>query len=259
MSEPDYSPPMLLVERDPASVPLDRIDVSQWQLWVNDAHWPYFERLRREDPVHWCAESEFGGYWSVTKFDDIVAVEKSPEIFSSEPNITIADRTPESITQNAGFITMDGPRHLAHRKAVQPVSSPRNLKALEPMIREHAVQILDGLPVGETFNWVDRVSIELTTRMLATMFDFPWEERRKLTYWSDVITSAPGWPRRHSPWKTATRRCASASRRSGGSGRSGRGERAEASTSSPRWPTPTPPRTSIRPAIRSPTWARSSC
>jgi len=191
MSDPASSLPMSLVDRDPASVPLDQIDVSQWQLWVNDAHWPYFERLRKEDPVHWCAASEFGGYWSVTKFDDIVTVEKNPEVFSSEPNITIADRTADSITQNAGFITMDGPRHLAHRKVVQPVSSPRNLKRLEPMIREHAVEILDGLPVGETFNWVDRVSIELTTRMLATMFDFPWEERRKLTYWSDIATSGP--------------------------------------------------------------------
>ena len=49
--------------------------------------------------------------------------------------------------------------------------------------------ILDGLPRGETFDWVERVSIELTTQMLATLFDFPFEERRKLTYWSDVATA----------------------------------------------------------------------
>ena len=85
---------------------------------------------------------------------------------------------------------MDGKRHDDHRKVVQPVSSPRNLKHLEPLVRERVIQILDGLPTDETFDWVDRVSIELTTGMLATMFDFPWEDRRKLTYWSDMMTAS---------------------------------------------------------------------
>ena len=176
---------------DPRSIPLDEIDVSDVELFATDTIWGYFERLRKEAPVHYCADSEFGPYWSVTKFDDIVQVEKNPEIFSSVPNITIVDRPPDAVAQNAGFITMDGPRHDAHRKVVQPVSSPRNLKHLEPLVRERVEQILDGLPVGETFDWVDRVSIELTTGMLATMFDFPWEERRTLTRWSDMITASP--------------------------------------------------------------------
>ncbi|MBW2498544.1 MAG: cytochrome P450 [Deltaproteobacteria bacterium] len=173
---------------DPYSIPLERIDVADAELFETDTLWGYFERLRKEDPVHHCAESEFGPYWSVTRFDDIVYVEKNPEIFSSEPTIVIADPNPE-FPLAAGFITMDGPRHLAHRQTVQPVASPRNLRRLEPLIRERVTEILDGLPVGETFDWVDRVSIELTTGMLATMFDFPWEERRKLTYWSDIATS----------------------------------------------------------------------
>ena len=173
---------------DPHSIPLDRIDVSDAELFETDTLWGYFERLRNEDPVHYCADGEFGPFWSVTKFDDIVYVEKRPEVFSSEPTIVIADPDPE-FPLTAGFIAMDGPRHQAHRKTVQPVTSPRNLTRLEPLIRERVTEILDGLPVGETFDWVDRVSIELTTGMLATMFDFPWEERRKLTYWSDIATS----------------------------------------------------------------------
>jgi len=174
---------------DPYSIPLDQIDVSDAELFETDTLWGYFERLRNEDPVHFCADSEFGPYWSVTKFEDIVAVEKKPEIFSSEPTIVIADPDPE-FPLTAGFITMDGPRHQAHRKTTQPVASPRNLTRLEPLIRERVKSILDGLPVGETFDWVDRVSIELTTGMLATMFDFPWDERRKLTYWSDMATAS---------------------------------------------------------------------
>ena len=175
---------------DPHSIPLEKIDVSDSELWVTDTHWGYFERLRNEAPVHYCAESADGPYWSVTRFDDIVEVEKDPETYSSEPTITIGEIPEESFTQNAGFITMDGPRHTAHRKVAQPVSSPRNLKVLEPIVRERSIAILDSLPVGETFDWVDKVSIELTTAMLATMFDFDWERRRKLTYWSDMVTAS---------------------------------------------------------------------
>ncbi len=174
---------------DPYSIPLDKVDVSDAELFETNTLWGYFERLRREDPVHYCAESEFGGYWSVTRYDDIVHVEKNHEIFSSAHSITLNDPDPD-FPLEAGFITMDGERHQAHRKVVQPAASPRNLKYLEPLIRQRVIEILDGLPVGETFDWVDKVSIELTTGMLATLFDFPWEDRRKLTHWSDMTTAS---------------------------------------------------------------------
>jgi cytochrome P450 len=172
---------------DPYAIPLERIDPSDPELFETDTLWGYFERLREEDPVHWCADSPDGPFWSVTRFHDVLHVEKHPEVFSSEPTIVIPDPQPDFPLQ-PGFIAMDGARHQAHRQVVQPVASPRNLRKLEPLIRERAIEILEGLPVGETFDWVDRVSIELTTGMLATMFDFPWEERRKLTWWSDVST-----------------------------------------------------------------------
>ena len=175
---------------DPYGVPLEQIDVSDYELFTSDELWGWFERLREEDPVHYCPESVYGPYWSVTKFDDIVEVEKNPETYSSVPSVVIFDPPPGGVLQNAGFISMDGPRHTAHRKVVQPVSSPRNLKQLEPLIREFVCEILDGLPVGETFDWVDNVSVELTTRMLATMFDFDREQQRKLTFWSDITTAS---------------------------------------------------------------------
>ena len=175
---------------DPDSIPLDQIDVSDSELFATDTHWGYFERLRKEDPVHYCKDSEFGPYWSVTRFEDIVTVEKDPETYSSARSIVVGDPDPD-FPLEAGFITMDGPRHIAHRKTVQPVVAPRNLKRLEPVIRDRVCEILDGLPVGETFDWVDRVSIELTTGMLATLFDFPYDQRRKLTFWSDMATASP--------------------------------------------------------------------
>ena len=174
---------------DPYAIPIETIDVSDSGLFESDTHWPYFERLRTEDPVHYCPDSEYGPYWSVTRYEDIVYVEKNPEIFSSASNVVLGDRD-EVVPEGAGFITMDGPEHDAHRRVVQPIAAPANLRYLEPLVRERAVEILNNLPVGETFDWVDRVSIELTTALLAIIFDFPYEQRRKLTYWSDVLTSS---------------------------------------------------------------------
>jgi cytochrome P450 len=169
------------------SMPLDEINVADPELFRTDSFWPYFERLRKEAPVHYQKEHEFGPYWSVTKFNDIMFVDTRHDLFSSEPSITIAD--PEDDFQLPMFIAMDPPKHDAQRKVVSPIVAGQNLMALEPVIRERAGKILDELPRGETFNWVDRVSIELTTQMLATLFDFPWEDRRKLTRWSDVATA----------------------------------------------------------------------
>jgi len=160
-----------MLDSDPYAVSLDRIDVSQAELYEHDAHWGFFERLRKEDPVHYCADSEYGPYWSVTKFDDIMHVEKNHQIFSSEPTITISE--PQEDLPFQSFIQMDPPKHDEQRAAVQPVVAPGNLAKLEPIIRERAGRILDELPVGETFDWVDHVSVELTAQMLATLFDFP--------------------------------------------------------------------------------------
>ncbi|MBI1214062.1 MAG: cytochrome P450 [Alphaproteobacteria bacterium] len=174
------------------SLPLDQINVADGALFQNDEIWPYFERLRHEDPVHYCPEHEFGPYWSVTKYNDIMAVDTNHEAFSSEPSITIFD--PDVDFQLPMFIAMDPPKHDAQRKVVSPIVAGPNLAAMEPVIRERAGKILDGLPRGEVFNWVDKVSIELTTMTLATLFDFPWEERRKLTRWSDVATAGKNSP-----------------------------------------------------------------
>jgi len=173
---------------DPWTMPLSQIDPSKAELFESGAHWDYFARLRRDDPVHYTAASDFGPFWSITKFKDIVQVETSHNIFSSFPEIVIGDAPADF--RPPMFIAMDPPVHDDHRKTVTPAVSPARLVELEPIIRERAGRILDSLPRNETFNWVDRVSIELTSQMLATLFDVPFEDRRLLPYWSDAATSA---------------------------------------------------------------------
>ena len=174
---------------DPYAIALADIDVSDPELYRTDSWRPYFARLRNEDPVHWSENDQFGGFWSITRFQDIVTVDKSHELFSSEPAITIGDYGDDLPVRQ--FIAMDPPLHDIQRKAVQGVVAPRNLADLEALIRSRVGNMLDDLPVGEPFNWVERVSINLTTQMLATIFDFPFEDRAKLPYWSDMATSLP--------------------------------------------------------------------
>lgn len=171
------------------STPLDELDIAQPTLFQQDVIWPYFERLRKEAPVHYCKDSTFGPYWSCTSYDAIMAVDTDHNNFSSsfdQGGIVIADQPADFLLPM--FIAMDPPKHDEQRKTVQPAVNPAALRNYEPLIRERTQLILDRLPVGEPFDWVDTVSIELTTMMLATLFDFPFEERRKLTRWSDVAT-----------------------------------------------------------------------
>lgn len=176
--------------QDPITTPIEDLDVSDSRLYQQDAWRPYFERLRAEDPVHYTRSSPFGAYWSITRFDDIMHVESRHDVFSSFPTIAIGDSPTGEYIEN--FISMDPPKHDQQRKAVTGVVAPKNLQLLEPVIRAHASEILDSLPGdGEEFDWVDEVSIELTTRMLATLFDFPFADRRKLTYWSDISIGSP--------------------------------------------------------------------
>ena len=170
---------------------LETFSPAQPDLFQNDVMWPYFERLRKEDPVHFTPESDHGPYWSITKYNDIMAVDTNHEVFSSEGGITIFDQI-NGEGPLPMFIAMDPPKHDIQRKTVTPAVSPTNLALLEPEIRERAGAILDSLPIGEPFDWVDKVSMELTAMTLATLFGVDQADRRKLTYWSDVVTAAPG-------------------------------------------------------------------
>jgi cytochrome P450 len=170
--------------REAYAAPLDTIDPSRPERFRDDTIWPVFERLRHQAPVHYTAESRYGPYWSITRFDDIMAIDTNAAVFSSASGVGIGDENADFSVPM--FIAMDPPKHDAQRKVVSPAVAPTSLANMEPIIRERAGRILDALPIGETFDWVDRVSIELTIQMLATLFDFPFEERRKLAHWSNV-------------------------------------------------------------------------
>jgi cytochrome P450 len=172
------------------AISLTSLDVSRPDRFQTNTHWPYFAVLRRKDPVHFCSASPYGPYWSITRYDDIVAVEANHCFFSSDGNVIIGDVRPEFDAMRA-FITSDPPVHTWERKAVAPAVSRVRMGCLEDQVRRQIAALLDDLPREETFNWVERVSNELTTQMIATLFDFPWEQRHKLAHWAEVVLTTP--------------------------------------------------------------------
>ena len=183
------------------STPLGDLNPASPERFRADTIWPMFERLRNEDPVHFTADSEFGPYWSITRWSDIMEVDSDNVAFSSVEGIALTNLEARAEQDRIigprprggnSFISMDEPEHMPRRKAVTPTLAPSNIAKMSPLVRERAGQILDSLPIGEEFDWVDLVSKELTAMTLATLFDFPFEDRRKLTYWSDIFTNAPG-------------------------------------------------------------------
>ena len=179
-------------ERDPYDIPLDELNVANPELFRTQGAYKYFQRMRDEAPVHYCAESQYGPYWSITRYEDIMAVDKNHQVFSSSfeyGGVTITG-TPNSSNEIPNFISMDPPDHHEQRKAVAAGMAPRRLHVLESLIRERAVDILDQLPRGEEFDWVPNVSVELTGRMLATILGVPQEDRQDLIRWSNAISNA---------------------------------------------------------------------
>ena len=178
------------LERTEASI--DPFDVSRAELYVTDTWQEPFRKLRAESPIHYVPESKFGPYWSVSTYKPIVHIEALPKIFSSSweyGGIAIPfdpNKVAEGELRMPMFIAMDPPKHTAQRRTVAPAFGPSEVAAMKAEVQQRTAEVLDSLPMGEAFDWVQKVSIELTTGMLARLFDFPWDQREKLTYWSDM-------------------------------------------------------------------------
>ena len=172
-------------------------DVSRSDIYFEDRWQPIFAEMRAKGPLHYVDKSPLGPYWNVVSHKAVSHVEALPDLFSSSweyGGITILNRLDDEQLAELGieerfelpmFIAMDRPKHTGQRRTVAPKFTPSAMKDMEDEIRQRTGELLDTLPHGEVFDWVDKVSIELTTGMLAILFGFPWEDRRLLTFWSD--------------------------------------------------------------------------
>lgn len=171
---------------------LDTLDPSRSIRFVDGSAHAMFERLRCEAPVHYCEQSPYGPFWSISLYEDIVEIEALPNIYSSEAKyggVSVIDIDAGQATYLKSFIMMDPPNHSQKRRTIAPAFTPSEMTRLSASIRDRTAACLDALPKGESIDWVQAVSVNLTIDMLAILFDFPWDERHKLRIWSDAITS----------------------------------------------------------------------
>ena len=172
------------------------VDLGNPDLYVSAVPHEVFTWLRREDPVHWNPVTNGRGFWSITRYDDIVAISKNPEVFSSAREHGGHRIYDENIVGTAGmgaeetdapFISMDPPEHNRYRRMISPGFGPSRLKALEGQIHDRVCNILDRLGARKECEFVTEVAAELPIQVLAELLGIPQADRLKLFDWSNSM------------------------------------------------------------------------
>jgi cytochrome P450 len=170
--------------------PLAELDVSDVSRFSDQSIYSLFAFLRSYQPVHFCESSPHGPYWSISRFSDIASIEADPKRFSSRSGFTLTDI--DSDFKHRSILSSDGQDHLRQRRTIAPLMTMEGINALEVTIKKAAIEILDAVPLDKPFDWVERVSIALTGRMLATMMGAPHSDFQKLIHWSHIASIVPG-------------------------------------------------------------------
>jgi linalool 8-monooxygenase len=188
------------------------VDLGNPDLYVSGAPHEVFTWLRREDPVHWNPVTNGRGFWSITKYDDIVAISKNPDVFSSAREHGGHRIYDENIVGTAGmgaeeteapFISMDPPEHNRYRRMISPGFGPSRLKALEEQIHDRVCNILDRLGTRKECEFVTEVAAELPIQVLAELLGIPQTDRLQLFDWSNSMIAEDDPELRKGPEETA--------------------------------------------------------
>jgi cytochrome P450 len=164
-----------------ADVALSDIDLTDLDRWARGAPHDWFAALRLEEPVFWQDERAGRGFWSLTRYEDILAASKDYATFSSEAGGTsLMDLTPEQVQSRMSMLDTDPPRHKRLRSIVNKAFTTREVNAYEDRIRAMFREVLQGAFAQREFDFVDAVAIELPMRILCELMGVPLEDRRHL-------------------------------------------------------------------------------
>ncbi len=159
----------------------DFIDLSSHDTFVEGVPYEAFAVLRHNDPVHWNPEPDGQGFWAVTRYDDIRAVHRNTESYSSEIGGTsLEDLEPEQIEARKSMIDMDPPRHDELRALVNRRFTPRAVGVWEEGVRTVVKDVLDGALEQDEFDFVEVISSEIPMQVFAEILGVPQEERREI-------------------------------------------------------------------------------
>lgn len=164
------------------------INLASLNLFEDHGHHAIFKQLRSDEPVYLqSGHPVHGDFWNLTRYDDIQFADSHPELFSSQGSVVLEDQ--DENFPLPMFIAMDRPKHTEYRSTFAPAFTSKAISELEPLIRLRTRRVIESLPINTPFDWVEQVSIELTSQMLATLFNFPLDDRKKLIRWSNVATA----------------------------------------------------------------------
>ncbi len=164
------------------------VDITSHDTFVEGVPHETFKWLRANDPVHWTEETDGGrGFWSVTRYDDVLTVSRNSEVFSSRLGIRLEDMDDEETESRRTMMEMDAPEHTRLRRLVSRPFSPKSVAEYEDAVREIAVEILEKLRGQTEFDFVQAISRELPMRMLGGLLGLPGEDLNWLVQRGDAL------------------------------------------------------------------------
>jgi cytochrome P450 len=162
------------------------VDLSDLDVFERGAAWPLFDALRRDDPVHWNPEpAPNSGFWSVTRHEDIVAVDRDPQTFTSTKFVNLEEVDDELIEIRRSILESDGDRHRALRKLLQRDFGGQTLLKYEEFLRGLTETTVDAALRKGEFDFVKEVSADFPIRVLARMLDVPDDDTGRLIDWGN--------------------------------------------------------------------------
>ncbi|SPX78141.1 cytochrome P450 [Mycobacterium xenopi] len=179
-------------------MPLADIDLGSWDFWAGDDDFRdgAFATLRREAPISFWGESVQpgfpvgAGHWALTKYDDVFYASRHPEIFSSHPNITIADQPVEVAEYFGSMIALDDPRHQRLRSIVSRAFTPKVVARTEASVRDRAQRLVAEMiarhPDGKG-ELVTELSGPLPLQVICDMMGIPEDDHERVFHWTNVI------------------------------------------------------------------------
>jgi cytochrome P450 len=163
-------------------------DITSHDTYVDGVPRDTFRYLRKNDPVHWTEESDGGrGFWSLTKYDDVLLASRSTDIYSSRFGIRLEDMDEEETEARRTMMEMDSPDHTKLRRLVSRPFAPRSVAEYEESVRALVVEILDSLDLSDEFNFVQLVARELPMRMLGRVLGLPDDDLEWLVGRGDAL------------------------------------------------------------------------
>lgn len=165
----------------------DDADLADPDTYTSGVPHATFARLRREDPVHWTTEADGSGFWSVTRYQDVLDVSRDVATFSSARGIRLEEMDDDELGARRTLMEYDPPEHTRLRRILSKGFTRRTVAAYEGAIRMMAAEVIDAAIERGEFDFVEDVARPLPMRMLGRLMGTSDADGYRLVEWGDAM------------------------------------------------------------------------